>query len=140
MIEIFCDGAFSSIRNAGGLALVILKDNKKILEYSNKYTRCSNNSMELGAVIVALRLIKEPIDSITIYTDSEYVRGCATLGWQRKKNKKLWQEFDLQYDRVKKLCPNIQIIHVDGHQKDNSKETYWNNYVDQLAVKQSQLL
>lgn len=140
MIEIFTDGAYSSKRDQGGIGIVILKNNKKELEYSNSYKRTSNNQMELGALIIALRLIKNPIKSLTIYTDSEYVRGCATLGWQRKKNKKLWQEFDLQYDRVKKLCSDIQIVHVDGHQKDDSKETYWNNYVDRLAVKQSQVL
>ena len=91
--------------------------------------------MELGAIIIALRLIKKPISSLTIYTDSQYCIGGATLGWKRNKNIKLWQEFDKQYSRVKELCPNIQFIHVKGH-SDNE----WNNRIDQLARNASLLL
>jgi ribonuclease HI len=132
---IWTDGAYSPLRDQGGVGLVILQDDKKILEYSNMYKRTSNNQMELGAVIIALRLIKEQYDSITIYTDSQYVIGCATLGWSKKKNKKLWQEYDKQINRVNELCSNIQFTHVKGHQG-----TYWNEYVDNLARKASQLI
>ena len=34
----------------------------------------------------------------------------------------------------------IVFKHVRGHQKDNSEETKWNNFVDALAVKASQLI
>lgn len=132
---IYTDGAYSSLRDQGGVGIVILEDRKKLLEYSNRYHRTTNNQMELGAVIIALRLIKKPYDSITIYTDSQYVIGCATLGWKRKKNVKLWQEFDTQMDRVSKLCSTIKYLHVKGHNGDE-----WNEYCDKLAVKASQLL
>lgn len=134
-LQIYTDGAFSPLRDQGGVGIVILQDGKKILEYSNKYERTSNNQMEIGAVIIALRLVKESHDSITIHTDSQYVIGCATLGWKRKKNYKLWEEFDKQYERVLELCPNIEFVHVKGH-----SDNYWNNYVDKLAVSASQLI
>lgn len=134
-LQIYTDGAYSPLRDQGGVGIVILQDEKKILEYSNKYERTSNNQMEIGAVIIALRLIKESHDSITIYTDSQYVIGCATLGWKRKKNSKLWEEFDKQYERVLELCPNIEFVHIKGH-----SDNYWNNYVDKLAVSASQLI
>lgn len=134
-LQIYTDGAYSPLRDQGGVGIIILQDGKKILEYSNKYERTSNNQMEIGAVIIALRLIKDPYDSITIYTDSQYVIGCATLGWKRKKNSKLWEEFDKQYERVLELCPNIEFVHVKGH-----SDNYWNNYVDKLAVSASQLI
>lgn len=134
-LQIYTDGAYSPLRDQGSVGIVILQDGKKILEYSNKYERTSNNQMEIGAVIIALRLIKESHDSITIYTDSQYVIGCATLGWKRKKNSKLWEEFDKQYERVLELCPNIEFVHVKGH-----SDNYWNNYVDKLAVSASQLI
>lgn len=129
------DGAYSSARDQGGIGLVFLKNGEKILEYSKMYKGVTNNMMELGAVIVGLRLIKNPIDSLTIITDSMYVIGCATKGWKRKKNVKLWQEFDTQYERVKALCSDIHFEHVKGHDGDK-----WNEYCDKLAVKASQLI
>lgn len=136
MITIYTDGAFSNSRNKMGIGIVFLDSkNNKILEYSNMYTGGSNNKAELAAVIIALRIIKKPITAISIFTDSEYVRGCAILGWERKKNVKLWEEFDKQFTRVSELCSNITISHVDGHSSN-----YWNNYVDDLAVKASHLL
>lgn len=134
-LVIYTDGAYSSLRKQGGIGIVILQDNKKILEYSNMYKRTTNNQMELGAVIIALKVIKKNYDSIIIYTDSQYVIGCAILGWQRKKNVKLWQEFDKQYTRVKELCSNITFEHVKGHNGD-----IWNEYCDKIAVKASQLI
>lgn len=139
-LVIYTDGAYSSAREQGGLGIVMLEDSKKILEYSNKYQRTTNNQMELGAIIIALRLIKKEYESIVIYSDSMYCIGCATLGWKRKKNVKLWQEFDKQLKRVSELCSDIKFIHVKGHQSDTSEDTKWNNYCDKLAVKASQLL
>ena len=134
-LVVYTDGAFSSSRNQGGVGIVILLNGKKILEYFNMYKRTTNNQMELGAVIIALRVIKSKYDSIVIYTDSQYVIGCAVLGWKRGKNIKLWQEFDKQYTRVKKLCPNITFEHIKGHSGN-----IWNEYCDKLAVKASQLI
>lgn len=134
------DGAYSSNRQQMGVGLLIInaETEKSVLEYSRMYKGGTNNLAELAAVIIGLRLIKKPIDSLTVYTDSEYVRGCATLGWKRKKNQRMWEEFDSQMDRVKQLCPNIEFVHVDGHQSDDSNLTKWNNICDRLAVRASQ--
>ena len=129
----YTDGAYSSVRDQGGIGILFLKDGKEVLRYSNMYKGTSNNQMELGAIIIALRMIKGKIDSLTIYTDSQYCIGCATLGWKRKKNKIMWAEFDKQYKRVKQLCPNIQYIHVKGHNGEK-----YNEIVDKLAVAASQ--
>lgn len=135
----FTDGAYSPLRKQIGIGLVLLKNDKKVFEFSKMYEGGTNNKAELGAVIVALRLIINPIDTLTIYTDSQYVIGGATLGWQRNKNIKMWKEFDKQMNIVSKLCSSIKFKHVKGHQKDNSNEfAYWNNYVDSLARNASQ--
>jgi ribonuclease HI len=139
-LDIFCDGAYSSSRDSGGIGLVLLEDGKELIHYSNMYKRTSNNQMELGALIIALRLVKKEYNSITIYSDSQYVIGCASQGWSRKKNVKLWKEYEKQFDRVSTLCKDIKFIHVRGHQTDNSFETKWNNYVDNLAQKASELI
>ena len=130
---LYTDGAYSSLRDQGSVGLIILKDNKKILEYSRMYKGVTNNIMELGAVIIGLKAIKNCIDSLVIFTDSMYVIGCATKGWKRSKNKSLWKEFDKQFQRVQELCPNIEFRHVKGHNGD-----LYNEEVDKLAVKASQ--
>lgn len=134
---VYTDGAYSSVRNQMGVGIVFLLNNNLILEFSKMYPEGTNNKAELGAVIISLRLIKQPIDSLTIITDSMYVIGCAIKGWKRKKNVRLWEEFDKQYARVKELCPNITFVHTKGHQSDDTQFTYWNNYVDKLAVSAS---
>lgn len=130
---LYTDGAYSSLRDQGGIGLIILKDDKKILEYSRMYKGVTNNVMELGAVIIGLKAIKNCIDSLIIFTDSMYVIGCATKGWKRSKNKSLWKEFDKQFQRVQTLCSNIEFKHVKGHNGD-----MYNEEVDKLAVKASQ--
>ena len=132
------DGAYSPKRNIGGFAFIFLKSNKIILEYSGQVKNTTNSIMEMSAIICGLKCIKKPIDTLTIISDSMYCIGCATLGWKRKKNVKLWEIFDSELDRVSKLCPNIKFKHVRGHQKDNSEETKWNNRCDELAVQASQ--
>ena len=130
--ECYTDGAYSSVRNQGGIGIVFLRNGEKIFEYSRGFKQTTNNKMEILASLFVLKSIKSPIDSLTIYTDSMYVIGCATLGWKRKKNVVLWEAFDRELKRVNLLCPNIKFQHVKGH-----SENHWNNYVDHLAVNAS---
>lgn len=133
--ECYSDGAYSSSRDQGGVGVVFLRNGEKVFEYSKGYKNTTNNQMEITAAFIILKAIKKPIDSLTIYTDSMYVIGCAVKGWQRKKNIKLWQKFDTEFQRVSKLCSKIEFIHIKGHNGDR-----WNSYVDKLAVNASQEL
>lgn len=130
--ECYTDGAYSSVRNQGGIGIVFLRNGEKTVEYSRGFKQTTNNKMEILASLFVLKSIKSPIDSLTIYTDSMYVIGCATLGWKRKKNVVLWEAFDREMKRISSLCPNIKFQHVKGH-----SENHWNNYVDHLAVNAS---
>ena len=131
----YTDGAYSSSRNQGGIGIIILKNNKPILEYSKMYKNTTNNRMELTAIIIVLKSIKKPINSIIIYTDSMYCVGCASLGWKRKKNQLLWNVFDKELKRASELCSNIIFKHIKGHEGN-----YYNEMCDKLAVKASQLI
>ena len=139
MYMLITDGAYSSSRDQGGLGFVFIRDGTKVFEYSKTVKNTTNNKMELGAIILGLRAIKGSIDSLVIVSDSMYCVGCATKGWKRKKNQKLWEAFDKEYSRVSSLCPNITWKHVKGHQNDSSEFTKWNNYVDKLAVRASRI-
>lgn len=133
--ECYSDGAYSSARNQGGVGVVFIRNGIKVFEYSKGFKNTTNNKMEIAAALMVLKCLKKPIDSLTIYTDSMYVIGCATLGWKRKKNILLWKIFDEEFERISKLCPVIKFQHVKGHAGDK-----WNNYVDKLAVSASQEL
>ena len=133
--ECYTDGAYSPARDQGGVGIVFIRNGTKVFEYSHGYKKTTNNRMEIAAALLVLKCFKKPVDSITIYTDSMYVIGCATLGWKRNKNRLLWTIFDEEMQRMSKLCPNIKFQHVKGH-----AENQWNNYVDKLAVSASQEL
>ena len=133
---IYTDGAYSSSRDQGGIGIVVLRDGEKVFKYSKGFRSTTNNQMELIAVIFALNAIKKSINSLTIYTDSMYVKGCATLGWKRKKNVELWIKFDKIFKQAQELVKEpIQIEHIKGH-----ADNIYNNLCDEIAVQASQEL
>ena len=131
MIEIYTDGAYSSSRNQGGWAFIVVQDNKVIYKEYNGLLNTTNNRMEIMGMLKALEYIKsnELQLPIKIYTDSMYVIGTLTLNWKMKKNIDLWE----------KLLPlvnkDIQYLHVKGH--DGNK---FNEECDKWAVFGSNLL
>ena len=131
----YTDGAYSSARNSGGVGIICLKDGELVLRYSKKYTNTTNNRMEMKAVILSLNSIKQKVNSIKIVSDSQYVIGCATKGWKRKKNVDLWEEYDKAFKYASQYCSDITFEWVHGHNGDKHNEI-----VDQLAVKASQEL
>lgn len=138
--EIFTDGAYSSARNQGGVGIVFVRNGEKILEFNKPIRNTTNNKCELLSVIIALNSISKPIESITIYTDSQYVIGCATKGWQRKKNKEYWKKYDEVYTKASSFCKNIEFVWVKGHTNKTDTFSKMNNLADRLAVEASQMI
>lgn len=139
-IEIFTDGAYSPMRDQGGVGLVFVINGKKSYEYNKPISKTTNNKCELLAVIYALKSISKPVDKIKIYTDSQYVIGCATLGWKRKKNVEYWQAYDKAYKYASELCKDIEFIWVKGHENNDSLFSTMNNLADRLAVEASHMV
>ena len=130
MYTIITDGAYSSLRNQGGVGLIILdSEGNEVLEYNKPFINTTNNQMEILACIIGMESISEPED-IIIVTDSQYVIGCATLGWKRKKNVELWERFD----KAISFHKSVKFEWVKGH-SDNP----YNIRCDKLAVKASQI-
>ena len=133
-IEIFTDGACSGNPGAGGWG-VLFRYGDREKELSGGTEQTTNNRMELTAVIMALKQLKEPC-AVTLCTDSRYVMDGVTKylnSWQknewRKSNRKpvlnvdLWQELIPLLDRHQ-----IKWIWVHGHTGHPENER-----VDQLA-------
>ena len=107
---VFTDGGCSGNPGPGGWAFVITRDGQELIASSGGDRQTTNNRMELTAVIEALRHIlkmQEPVDSIEINTDSQYVKNGITQwihNWKRNgwrtaskdpvKNKEYWIALD----------------------------------------------
>ena len=125
--EVYTDGAYSSKRNLGGIGILVFKDNVLYDAKEGKYKDTTNNRMELTAVIIALSILREDSHDtffeVKINSDSQYVIGCASLGWSRKKNSDLWDMFD----RLNENC-KITFNWIKGHDKNK-----YNNICDYFA-------
>jgi len=140
----YTDGCcLQSKDNVGGWASSVLVKGNKIYNWSGAELGTDSNRMELTAVIEVLRHV-EKSKSITIYTDSEYVRRGLTLwakrwadsGWKRiidgstPKNDDLWR-IALKLVTGRK----IDIIHVNAH-----KTNCGNNRMDAEAKNRARAL
>ena len=96
---LFSDGSCLNNPGFGGWAY-ILEYNGKSKEASGANELTTNNQMELTAVIMGLKALKEPC-CVNLYTDSSYVANAINEwldGWFKKgfknvKNIPLWQEY-----------------------------------------------
>ena len=131
MIEIYTDGAYSSSRNQGGWAFIVVQNNEVIYKEYDGLVNTTNNRMEIMGMLKALKWVKQnsiPLP-IKIYTDSMYVIGTLTLNWKMKKNIDLWQIL------IPLVNKDIEYLHVKGH--DGNK---FNEECDKWAVFGSNLL
>lgn len=139
-LHCYTDGAYSPARNKGGIGIVFVRDGEKIYEYSKSITDTTNNKCEILAVIYALNAVSTNFDSITIFTDSQYVIGCASKGWSRHKNKEYWKLYDDVYNKTSKYCPNIKFEWIKGHTGNADYNSKMNDLADNLAVEASKEL
>lgn len=134
------------LRQAGGWAFILLKNDEKFSKQSGGCPLTTNNEMELYAIYASFRDFldrSKPGDKIEIYSDSAYCIGIFTQwarnwekkGWKRGRNKsienlKIIKEiWSMMKETVKKDC-KIDFIKVKGH-----CDNLLNNEVDKLAVK-----
>lgn len=125
---IYTDGSYSSKRNQGGLAFIIINENDEVVgKYSKGFKNTTNNRMELLSVILALDAIILPSE-VTIISDSQWVIGCASKGWRRRKNLDLWDK----YDEAANKHLSITYEWTRGHAGDK-----YNEECDRMAVEAS---
>lgn len=88
-VEIYTDGSCLNNPGPGGYGVVILNNNAR-QELSGGFRKTTNNRMEILAVIIGLKALKQP-HQVTIYTDSQYVVNAMTKGWAKKWQMNNWQ-------------------------------------------------
>lgn len=117
-IIVYTDGAALGNPGPGGYGAVMMYGEHR-KELSEGFRHTTNNRMELLAVIMALRNIKNANLPVLVHTDSKYVCDAITKGWlkgwikknwKNVKNPDLWQE----YVRVSSGF-NVDFKWVKGH-------------------------
>lgn len=125
MLEIYCDGAYSSNRNTGGWAIVVVENGEKLLSDFLPIQGGTNNTAEIQAAIEACWWARNNgYYEITIYTDSMYVIGAISKGNKRNKNIELLETLDRAVEHLK-----IEWVHIKGHSGNK-----YNELCDALAV------
>ena len=135
-VTLYTDGACSGNPGPGGWGAILeFMGHEK--EMSGGEASTTNNRMELTAVIMGLRALKEPC-IVELYSDSKYVIDGLQKGWAESWRKKGW----IKSDKKPALNPDLwgelldltekHTLHyhwVKGH-AENEK----NNRCDELAV------
>ena len=138
-IDMYTDGACSGNPGPGGWG-TILKYNGHERELSGGERETTNNRMELTAVIMGLKALKEPCE-VTIYSDSKYFIDSVEKGWVYGWEKKGWmrnsKEPALNSDLWKEILLLLKIhkcslVWVKGHNGHPENER-----CDGLAVAES---
>ena len=153
MIRIYTDGACSENPGPGGWASIWVYDNDiKVSSGCNPKT--TNNQMELTAIVVSLRKVRNILTippntwvnkEYEIYSDSAYVVNSINNNWIERwrlndwktskgddvKNVELWMECLKLLSQIKRMGIKITFIKVKGHSGDTLNE-----YADEVARKE----
>ena len=152
-IRIYTDGACSENPGPGGWASIWVSDNGiKVISGNNPNT--TNNQMELTAVVVSLRRVRNFLTALSnpwmskeyeIYSDSAYVVNSINNNWVDRwmlndwktskgddvKNVELWMECLRLLSKIRQSGVKITFIKVKGHSGDTLNE-----YADEIAKKE----
>lgn len=129
--RIYTDGACSGNPGPGGWGVAVYFADGTVGELGGAAPETTNNRMEMQAAIEALKVWRAlgETRSVTLYTDSEYVKKGATqwlAGWKRKGwktasgkpvlNRDLWETLD------RLNAPAVEWRYVRGHAGDPGNE------------------
>ncbi|MEE8472894.1 MAG: cyclic pyranopterin monophosphate synthase MoaC [Dehalococcoidia bacterium] len=92
MAQIFTDGAYNPGLDRGGWAAVVVEDGQKHV-FSGTTTKTTSNRMEITAALEGV-LSTPQSSEVAVFTDSQYLFGSMTRGWQRRANLDLWERLD----------------------------------------------
>ena len=137
-VTLYTDGACSGNPGPGGWGAILeFMGHEKELSGGEEST---NNRMELTAVIMGLRALKEPC-VVELYSDSKYVIDGLQKGWAASWRKRGWVKSDkrpaLNPDLWGQLLDLTEKHTLRYHWVKGHAENEKNNRCDQLAVTES---
>jgi ribonuclease HI len=109
-VTIYTDGSCLGNPGAGGWAAILLYQHRNgktsTLELSGAEANTTNNRMELQAAIAALEALKTEC-TVTLYTDSQYLRKAFEDGWLENWQRNGWKTKDKQPVKNQELWQNL---------------------------------
>lgn len=135
-VELYTDGACSGNPGKGGWGAVLkYKDIEK--ELSGGEAETTNNRMELTAVIMGLKSLREPCN-VELTTDSKYVADGLGKGWAQSWKANGWRKKDkkpaLNADLWEELLALSEIHNINIHWVKGHAGHEYNERCDRLAV------
>lgn len=135
-VELYTDGACSGNPGKGGWGAVLkYKDIEK--ELSGGEPETTNNRMELTAVIMGLKSLREPCN-VELTTDSKYVADGLGKGWAQSWKANGWRKKDkkpaLNADLWEELLALSEIHNINIHWVKGHAGHEYNERCDRLAV------
>ena len=134
-VEIYTDGACSGNPGPGGYCAILSYGGREKI-VSGGVVDTTNNRMEILAVTMGLRALKEPCE-VAIYSDSAYTIDAFQKGWIRAWQKNGWRTADNKPVKNPDLWTelstlvlkhDVTFVKVKGH-SDNEN----NNRCDEIA-------
>ena len=135
-VTLYTDGACSGNPGPGGWGAILeFMGHEK--EMSGGEESTTNNRMELTAVIMGLRALKEPC-VVELYSDSKYVIDGLQKGWAESWRRRGWVKSDkkpaLNPDLWGELLDLTEKHTLHYHWVKGHAENEKNNRCDELAV------
>lgn len=149
LIKIYTDGGYRAKSKLGAYSFIVIDDTglveekAKCVPESPSGIKVTNNTMELTAVIQALKYINGLVSNglstkecyVYLWTDSQYVQlgltqwinnwksnGWRTASNKRVLNKNLWIELDNLYLNLSKKIKSFSFQWVEGHNGNEYNE------------------
>lgn len=135
-VEIFTDGSCDTTTGRGGWGY-LLRCGQQQKTASGFEAATTNNRMELTAAVEALSALKEPC-TVTLVTDSQYLKNAFTAGWLRNWQRNGWRTAGKQPVKNKDLW--LRLLTLSG---EHTLSWSWtkghaghaeNEIVDRLAL------
>lgn len=129
--NVYTDGACTGNPGPGGWGVVVYFTDGSIYELGGKAAATTNNRMEMQAAIAALELLAaaRQTESVTLYTDSEYllkgvtqwIHGWKKKGWKTAQGKPVLNQ-DLWETLERLNTQQVKWQYVRGHAGNTGNE------------------
>ena len=135
-VDLYTDGACSGNPGKGGYGGILMYNGHQ-KEYSGYEPETTNNRMELTAVIVGLKMLKEPVE-LNIYSDSAYVVNAFLEDWITNWQLHNWKNASNKpvsnVDLWTELLDLLSIHKVTWNKVKGHADNQFNNRCDALAT------
>lgn len=137
-ITIYTDGSCYWKTGEGGIGIYIVNTNKA---FHKGYSNTSTSRMEIRALLVAIKQVKNIPSEVTVKCDNQYVVNSIKerwvydweiSNWSGRVNADLWKKVLREIRKRDKV--KFILKWVKGHQKDlTSDDAFYNALVDKLC-------